>query len=48
MMEKNTSFGASAFFYYWILQCYTIYILNFVFLANAVKQRFEKINELLE
>lgn len=45
---STTNMLPNAFIYYWNIQCYTIFIFNFVFMVYTVKQRFAGVNDCLK
>lgn len=47
MHSTTASIGYNFITYFWSMQCYSIYFVNFIFMANTVKQRFAKVNECL-
>lgn len=46
--KVQSNFSSIAVCYFWSLLCFTVFIMNYVFMADAVRQRFAKINECLK
>jgi hypothetical protein len=47
-MHKLTNSVGNAVCYFWSIVCFSVLLMNYVFMANTVGQRFAKINECLK